>query len=64
MVGHEHTVADECRCGLGIGKGAAPGLTAASPAFPIKVGLFAFDAGSGPHVPARFDYVHVYSTNP
>jgi arabinan endo-1,5-alpha-L-arabinosidase len=42
-------------------KGAAWEITAASPAFPVKIGLFAFAGGSKQHIPARFDYVHVYS---
>jgi hypothetical protein len=42
-------------------KGAAWDLEAASPDFPIKIGLFAFSAGPDNAVPALFDYVHVYS---
>lgn len=42
-------------------KGAAWDLTAAAPTFPIKIGLFAFSAGTGNTIPARFDYFRVYS---
>ncbi len=42
-------------------KGAAWTLTAASPSFPVKIGLFAFSAGPVNNIPAYFDYVHVYS---
>jgi arabinan endo-1,5-alpha-L-arabinosidase len=42
-------------------RGAAWELTAADVGFPIKIGLFAFAAGGGLDIPARFDYVHVYA---
>ncbi len=41
-------------------RGQAWTLTAASPSFPIRIGLFAFSGGPNNDVPALFDYVHVY----
>jgi hypothetical protein len=41
-------------------QGTAWDLTAASSAFPVKIGLFAFSSGSVNTIPANFDYVHVY----
>jgi len=42
-------------------KGAAWSLTASAPNFPVKIGLFAFSAGTANNIPAYFDYVRVYS---
>jgi len=42
-------------------KGAAWNLTASASNFPVKIGLFAFSAGTANNIPAYFDYVHVYS---
>ncbi len=41
-------------------KGASWNLTAAAPNFPVKIGLFAFSAGTANNIPAYFDYVRVY----
>jgi hypothetical protein len=42
-------------------RGQAWTLTAASPSFPVRIGLFAISGGPHNDVPAIFDYVHVYS---
>ncbi len=42
-------------------KGSAWTLPAAAPGFPVRIGLYAFSAGSHNDVPALFDYVHVYT---
>ncbi|GLV53406.1 hypothetical protein KDH_02600 [Dictyobacter sp. S3.2.2.5] len=42
-------------------KGNSWDLNPASAAYPIKIGLFAFSAGPVNTIPAKFDYVHVYS---
>ncbi|HZR40680.1 MAG TPA: family 43 glycosylhydrolase [Ktedonobacteraceae bacterium] len=41
-------------------RGNAWNLTAVSPTFPVKIGLFAFSSGSDNTIPANFDYVRVY----
>ncbi len=41
-------------------KGAAWTLSASARNFPVKIGLFAFSAGTVNNIPANFDYVHVY----
>ncbi len=41
-------------------RGTAWDLTAASSAFPVKIGLFAFSSGPANTISANFDFVHVY----
>ena len=42
-------------------RGNAWDLSPASPAYPIKIGLFGFSSGPVNTIPAYFDYVHTYS---